>query len=519
MALVAGLALFTAVLTGCNDDDGSDTSSLSDAQAKCADFQGKAFGEATITSTTFVPATEEASEHCLVYGEMDKDLDFEVRMPTDWNGRTVFAGGGGFDGNITNPTSQTEVGTALALSPDLVKRGYATIATNHGHSVEDFPDQSWALDEQMLKDYAYQSVPRVMSPASQILTTQYGGSWGSTKTIYEGCSGGGRQALIQAQRHPDLFDGIISRAPANDFNAQFLWYHKVLNQLAQPGAGLTDAKVQTVRNAIIAKCDANDGLEDGILGNPESCDFDPSELACTGMENNSCLTDPQIESVRSFFAPTNIANGRYTWPGFLPSSEFRPLGWADDGTGTRRSSAAWQLTEGYIKYMVARDPSIDPLALDPAQFTDRIDELVNLIDATDPDLTEFKDQGGKLILWTGLSDSLITANNATAYYQNVVEEMGGEEVVQEFMEYYTTPGVAHCFGGEGADKVDLVGPMFEWLENGTPPSSEQIVATQWFPSEGEPALNRPVCQYPKYPRYIEGGDPTAAASFECVLPQ
>lgn len=512
LALIAGLLLATA-LTGCNDGDSGGTSSQSTANAQCTDFIDKTFGEATITSATFVPTAGDIPEHCLVYGEMDKDLDFEVRMPTDWNGRTIFVGGGGFDGSIYNPVG------LVGLSPDLVERRYATIATNHGHSIEDFPDQSWALDEQMLKDYGYQSVPRVMAPASQILTTQYGESWESTKTVYEGCSGGGRQALIQAQRHPDLFDGIISRAPANDFNAQFLWYHKVLKQLSQPGAGLTDAKVLTVRNAILAKCDVMDGLEDDILGHPSSCNFDPSELACTGAENDSCLTDPQIDSVRTFFAATDIANGRYTWPEFLPGSQFRAAPWADDGTGTRRAGYIEMLMDGYIRFMVAQDPSIDPLALDPTQHTDRIDELVKLIDATDPDLTEFKSQGGKIILWTGLSDSAITANNATAYFQDVIQEMGGKETVQEFMEYYTSPGVAHCSGGEGADKVDLVEPMFEWLENDTLPSSKQIIATQWSPSEGEPTKNRPVCQYPKYPRYIEGGDPGAAASFECVLPE
>ncbi|MDP4532885.1 tannase/feruloyl esterase family alpha/beta hydrolase [Marinobacter salarius] len=513
LTLTAGLFL-TIALVGCNDSDSDGASSQITAEAQCEKFTGKTYGEATITSSTFVPTKDDIPEHCLVYGEMEKDLDFEVRMPTDWNGRTVFAGGGGFDGSIADVT------TYRSLSPDLAQRGYATIATNHGHTSGDYDGQSWALDEQMLKDYAYRSVPRVMSPASQVLTARYGAPWTNSKTVYEGCSGGGRQALMQAQRHPDLFDGIISRAPANDFTGQFLWYQKVLKQFSQPGAGLSDAKIRTLSDAILAKCDADDGLKDGILGQPNSCDFDPSELACTGGESDDCLTAPQIESVRTFFAGVDIADGRYTWATHPPGSEFRfDFGaWADDGTGTRREGAAAALMNGYIKYMVARDPSVDPLELDPTEYTDRIDELVKLIDATDPDLTEFKNNGGKLILWTGLSDSLITANNATEYYQNVVTEMGGQDVVDGFMEYYTSPGVDHCNGGAGADKIDLIEPMFQWLEQDTPPSNERILATQYDTPEGELTKNRPVCQYPKYPRYIEGGDLGSAASFKCVLP-
>jgi len=167
--------------------------------------------------------------------------------------------------------------------------------------------------------------------------------------------------------------------------------------------------------------------------------------------------------------------------------------------------------------MIAQNPSVDWLNLDPAQFTSRIDQVITIIDAVDPDLSRFKARGGKLILWTGLTDWLITANNATGYYKSVVEKSGGQAAADEFVEYYTAPGVQHCSGGTGADKVDLVGPMFEWLEKGTKPSASQIIATQRTVAAGATPASRPLCRYPQYPKYVSG-DPNAAASFVCTTP-
>jgi feruloyl esterase len=436
---------------------------------------------------------------------MPQDLDFDVRMPTDWNHRTIFMGGGGYDGRISTPND--------AVHPGLPTRGYATIATNHGHTAGSATDGSFALDAQMLTEYAYLAVPRVLSPAKAILRARYGDSFPNTKMVYEGCSGGGRQGLIQAQRFPDLFDGVIARAPANAFNSQFLWYQKVAKQLAKPGAALSTAKVKAIGDAVYAKCDALDGLKDGIIARPDACQFDPVELACNGAETDSCLTPAQVESARTYYAPTSIANGRYVWPGFLPGGE---NGGAFSGQ-TWGGATIQGLMEGYIKYMVAQNGAIDPLQLDPAQYTSRIDQLVSMIDAVDPDLSRFKAHGGKLILWTGQTDWLITAKNATAYYQSVVQKSGGQAAADEFVEYYTAPGVEHCVGGSGTDKVDLAGPMFEWLEKGIKPSASTIIATQLFVPTGPNAKSRPLCRFPQYPKYISG-DPNAAASFVCTTP-
>lgn len=211
-------AILLCMLPGCGGGGGGGggdnvppTTPVS-AEDQCSAFLGRKFAEATVTKAMFVPTTGKIPEHCVTLGEMSKDLDFEVRMPTDWVRRTVFIGGGGFDGQIASPLLNP------SASPDLAERRYATIASNHGHNVADFKDASWALDEQMFNDYANQSVPRVLAAAKQILRARYGDDIEKTKIVYEGCSGGGRQALLQAQLNPDLFDGIIARAPANAYN-------------------------------------------------------------------------------------------------------------------------------------------------------------------------------------------------------------------------------------------------------------------------------------------------------------
>jgi feruloyl esterase len=359
----------------------------------------------------------------------------------------------------------------------------------------------------------------VLAPAKAILSLRYGDrQFAAAKLVYEGCSGGGRQGLMQAQRYPDLFDGVISRAPANAYIAQFLWYQKVFKQLAKPGANLTSGKVKALADAVLAKCDALDGLADGVIGRPDACTFDVASMKCSGAETDSCFTDLQLQTVNAIYEPTNVAG--FTWPRFPFGGEAAsPTGHqAWGGLGSR------VLGEGFIQYMVAQNPSVNWLELDPAQYTARLAVLAGQIDAVDPDLSRFKARGGKLILWTGLTDWLITPHNATDYYNKVLAAAGGQVNADQFVEYFTAPGVDHCRNGrpggvgQGADLVDLVGPMFDWIEKGVKPSKAGIVATQSNPLAGQAAKKRPLCKYPEYAKYNGAGDPNAAANFTCVKP-
>lgn len=498
---VSGVLALGPLAGTCTLEQDSAAKVSANADQKCRGYLGRTIEGATVTRARVAPATAARPEMCIVRGEMPQDLDFEVRMPTRWNGRTVFIGGGGFDGSIGN-----RFPSAVAADPR--QPAYATIATNHGHDARVMPDASFALDVQMLSEYAYLAVPRVLAPAKTILRTQYGPAFDKAKVIYEGCSGGGRQALIQAQRYPDLFDGVVARAPATAFVPQFLWYGKVAKLHAAPGGALTRRKVEAIGAAVRARCDGLDGLQDGIISRQDACKFDPAELACkAGEKSDACLTPPQVATARAYYEPTNVGNGRYTWPGFMPGGE-TPTSWLNNFTDRFDSP----LYNGFVRYMLVRDANVDPLTVDPEKHLARLDYLSAAIDANDPDLSRFKASGGKLILWTGQADWLITANNATAYYQSVVDAMGGQ-AVDEFMEYYTSPDVQHCAGGAGADRIDLVTPMFEWLEKGTRPSARTIVATKV--AAGPKPLSRPLCRFPRYPKYM-GGDPDSAASFICA---
>jgi len=481
------------------------------AEAACTEMQGQTFEGAVVTKAQFVPTTGAVLETCVIRGEMSQDLAFELKIPTAWNHRTVFMGGGGFDGSTTSTTS-------TSLSPGLAERGYATISTNHGHTGS-FLDGSFALNTEMLNEYAYLSVPRVLAPAKAIMKARLGSAEvANAKMVYEGCSGGGRQALIQAQRFPNAFDGVISRAPANAYTPQFLYYQKQLKQLAKPGAGLSKAKVQTIANTVMAQCDGLDGLKDNVISRPDLCTVDLSALKCTGAESDSCLTDAQLESAKAMYAPTSVAGGRYTWPGFPFGGESADPARLQVWGGLGVTS----LGGGFMKYFVARSATVDPLQVDPTQYTSRLDYLVGLIDAVNPDLSQFRAHGGKLLLWHGLADWLITPHNTTDYYNKVVASAGGQAAADQFVEYYQAPGVDHCANGrgvgQGADKVDLVGPMFDWIEKDVKPSSKKIVATNSLAAPGTTAMQRPLCKYPQYAKYNGTGDLNAESSFTCTAP-
>lgn len=501
----SSLALATTLLllASC----GSNGEPPKTAEAACKELLNQEFEGAKITRASLVPAAGSVPETCVVRGEMPKELAFEVKMPTAWNSRVLFMGGGGFDGSINQS----------ALSPGVAESGYVTIATNHGHDGEKHPQGSFALDTQMLEDYAYGAVPKVLSSAKALLRKHYGESTSKSKFVYEGCSGGGRQALIQAQRHPDLFDGIIARAPANAYTGQFLWYQKILKQLAKSGSGLSVGKVQTIANTIQSQCDGLDGLKDNIVSNPGACNVDLAVLRCSGAESDSCLTDAQLESAKTLYEPTSIAGGRYKWAAF----PYTGAETADDASWQAWGGTISRILGGdYMKYFVAQNPAADALLVDPTQYTDRLDYLSNLIDATNPDLSKFRARNGKMILFHGTTDWLITLNNTTEYYNKVVASAGGQAVADQFVEYYVLPGNDHCAatpnGGRGPDLVDLVSPMFDWIEHGAKPSSRKIVASRSVdPAKG---MQRPLCRYPQFPKYKGTGDPNTESSFTCVAP-
>jgi feruloyl esterase len=231
-------------------------------RSRCEGLRGRTFEEARITGAELIAASGPLPEYCKVTGTLPPSLDFEVRLPSAWNEKTVYAGGGGFDGFIPD----TGVYTA---------KGYASIGSNGGHT-GDVLDASFALDAQKLDDFAYRSIHRVLPIAKALIQERYGKS--ATKTWFEGCSNGGREALIEAQRWPEDFDGIIARAPAYNFVELLIAFNRNTRQLMKPGANLSAGKLQVLGKAVLDACDAKDGVADGIISHPSACTFDPSVL-------------------------------------------------------------------------------------------------------------------------------------------------------------------------------------------------------------------------------------------------
>ncbi|QRO02022.1 tannase/feruloyl esterase family alpha/beta hydrolase [Archangium violaceum] len=485
------------VLGGCGTSPGPTP------QARCEGFRGRTLEGAQITGAELVAASGQLPEYCKVSGMLPPSLHFEVRLPTSWNGKTVHVGGGGFDGSIPSGDVYTQ-------------KGYVSIASDGGHT-GDVLDASFALDPQKLDDFAYLSTHRVLPIAKALILERYGKS--STKTYFEGCSNGGREALIEAQRWPEDFDGIIARAPAYNFVELLIAFNRNTRQLSKPGAGLSSAKLMVLGKAVLDACDAKDGVADGIISHPSTCQFDPAVLQCPGAEQNDCLTAEQVTSVRTIYSPMSL-NGTTVNQGWPVGGEADPEGWSGwiTGNGNASLSAAGIFGSGLIKFFITRDPNFDPLTFNPNDWLSQINTMSGLVSANSTDLERFRARGGKLILWHGGTDAAISQKGTDVYYENLVQAAGGQAAADTFVEYFPAPGVNHCFGGAGADAVDLLTPLENWVEKGVPPSQAGLVAVKLNPQTGGTVLSRPLCKYPQYPRYNGSGDVASAGSFTCVNP-
>ncbi|KPU99433.1 hypothetical protein APR50_10985 [Variovorax paradoxus] len=504
--------LLGSVLAACGGSDDDDAPAVT--TMACGDFVGKTIAGATVTAATIVPAAASVPEYCSVAATLPTKLKFELRMPTTgWNGKLVYGGAdsvngsaGGFDGFMPVP------------NVNALKMGYANVASDSGHRstapLSDI-DATWALDDaEAVANYANLSVPKVAAAAREFVRMRYGSA--VTKAYYEGCSNGGREALMVAQRNPDVFDGVIARAPAYNLTGLLTSFQRGAQALAAPGGMFTAGKVATLAGAVRTACDALDGRADGVVGNLTACSFDPAALRCTGADSDACLTDAQVAVVHSWtsdfsLAGTSIAAKRYP----LTGNEDDPATWGPwflGGGGI--PSAQYLFMDGGVKYFFAKDPAQDPLTYDLSANVGAAAAFAALADANDALLTGFKARGGKLILWHGTTDPAISVNGTTDYYNRVVTAAGGQAAADGFVRYYKAPGVAHCLAGPGADTADLLSALDTWAGGGAAPAT--LTALKLDPTNGTTLFSRPLCVHPKYPRYNGRGDVNAAASYTCT---
>ena len=472
-------------------------------------------------------------QHCKVLGRiapMDARapfIHFQVNLPAQWNGRSVQYGGGGFNGVLIS-------GTALVPAqryeqPAPLAQGYVTYGTDSGHQNQaGQPPQAFALNDEALLNFAHASYKKVRDVAVALMKTAYGRA--PQKLYFVGSSEGGREGLTMAQRYPADFDGIFARVPVIHWTG--LQHAGLRDGLALVGEGwIPPAKVKLVHDAVLAACDAADGLADGLVSDPVGCRtrFDVTRLRCTGAVADHCLSDAQVRAVQTLHAPlrmdVELANGLREYPGRGPSGEGLAAsgptgGWQAWWTGTQApafppvpaNGIAWYYGAGAIQYFYARDPRADLRSYDPRKHAARVREVSALMDSTNPDLSAFHARGGKLILLENLADYAQSPYAGIQYHQSVVQRMG-RDTVNRFFKLYTAPGIDHV-GTGGPANADLFPALVAWVEGGRAPAGLVLVeqeAKQPFAVR----RSRPLCEWPQVPRY-RGGDPNAAGSFACA---
>lgn len=508
-------AVATLVLSACGGDSDSTgpITPVVTAQKACETLSGKTFDGATLT-TTAMPANGGVPTYCKVNGTIAPALHFEMRLPDAWNGKLYYGGGGGYNGAIP-PVS----GLILAA----LKQGYASVASDSGHQGNAL-DASFALTDNLAaRLFGNLSVPTVMSTARQSVTSAYGTP--PSKSYFEGCSNGGREALMAVQRNPDLFDGVISRAPAYNWVGLMGAFNRTAKALAAPQGAFSPAKTALLSKKVRDACDSLDGIVDGVVSNQAACTpavVNVAALRCTGGGDtgDTCLSDAQIAVVTSW--TTDAA--------FAGSATFRNAGWSL--TGNEDDPAAWPVWETgqgnvstalqflfqdtTVKNYLARDPAANSLNYTPwDQNPSALVAMAALNDATNPDIRPFVNRGGKLILWHGGNDPALSKNSTVEYYANMRNAVGAA-TADASTRFYIPPGVDHCSGGPGADSSDLLTALDQWVTNGTAPAT---LTAQKLDTAGKEILSRPLCQYPQFPRYIgTAGDvaaATSAASYTC----
>lgn len=483
------------------------------AQAACATLYGKIVGGVSLT-TAVVAANGATPAYCKVNGRIGRALNFEIRLPDSWNGKLYYGGGGGYDGSI----------------PDLVVRplaqGYAEVASDSGHQGSPLSAAFIVHNPKAARLFGSQSVPTVMASARKIITVAYGAP--PSKSFFEGCSTGGREALMAVQRNPGLFNGVIARAPGYNWVGLMGAFNRTSVALAQPGAELTAPKLALLAQYVRRKCDALDGVVDGIVSNPAACTakvLNIASLRCPGGVDtgDSCLSDAQLAVVRSWTSDAVYkGSSTYRARGYnLDGNEDDPMNfgpWAA-GNGDVRNSAHYKFQDTTVKYYLARDPKADSLKYSPwDQNPQAIREMAALNDATQADIRPFIDAGGKLILWHGGSDAGLSVNSTIDYATRMRKAVGAQKA-DSATRLYIAPGVNHCSGGPGPDDTDLLSAIDNWVSQGVAP---QTLAARKVGADGQVSRSLPLCVYPAYPRYTGPANDAEAArraeNYTCTAP-
>jgi hypothetical protein len=503
-------------------------------QKPCASLAQVKLDHAEVTSAVEMdegplPGTGKMPALCIVKAvarpSNDSEIQFQVWLPlANWNGKFEQVGNGGWAGTIP----------ASAMI-DALRRGYATAGTDDGH--RGGAGAGWAVGHpQKLVDFGYRAVHETSLQARALIRGFYGKD--PSRSYFVGCSDGGREALMEAQRYPEEFDGIIAGAPANYWShllTGFVWNEQALSM--DPDARIPPFKLLVIQKAVLAACDALDGVKDGLLEDPRNCHFNPRELLCQGANRQDCLTAPQIEALRKIYeGPKNPRTGVQIFPGYPPGTESVTGSWDTwiIPPTPKGSSVQAAFGDSFYGQVVFEKPVWDFRTLNfdtDVTFADQ--KAGPILNATSADLRPFRAHGGKLIQYHGWGDAAISPLNSIDYYESVrafEQKNGSSQPVQDFYRLFMVPGMGHCSGGvgptsfgntQGAASIgtdperDVLSALDRWVEKGISP--DHLIGSGTVAGNASQKMTRPLCPYPQVARYNGSGDSNDASNFVCAM--
>jgi feruloyl esterase len=496
-------------LTACLGVLGSFLVASSAAAATCESLKSLAIPNVTITTAELVKPAPPAGrgargggapagapgaaqpalpEHCrivmVIKPSSDSNITSELWLPTAWNGKFMATGNGGFGGSIQGLNEMRNV----------IRLGYATAGNDTGHSAADGPNGMFALGHpEKIVDFAYRAMHEMTVTSKKLINEFYGRP--QQFAYYKGCSTGGRQGVMAAQRYPEDFDGIIAGALANrHIQMHTAGAYRSINLARHPERQLTQAKADLVNTLVMGSCDT---LKEGFLANPRACKVDFRKLACSGADSDSCLTAAQLMTVDEFYGGLKNSRGELIFSGQALGNPINAQRGAIPAIGAGNDT---------VRIWGFQNDKYDWSTFDLDRDMPLINAKTGFVDAVDPDLSKFKARGGKLLLYAGWGDTTITPENTVLYYESVVKKMGGSQ--GDFTRLFLVPGMAHCGGGPGLNTFDSIGALEQWREKGVTP-------TQVTGFNSTTLMTRPVCAYPQAAKYSGKGNIKDAANWSC----
>lgn len=473
-----------------------------------ANAPGERLPEHCLFIATLAPRTGAQGQHL--------GIGIEVRLPLTWNGRFAFEGGGGLDG-VLRPSYGSVFGS---IHPPALMRGFAVASTDGGHRSSSMLDPHFALDQQARIDYGYNAVDKATLIAKAIIARFYGHA--PRHSYFLGCSNGGRQAMMVAERMPLQFDGVVAGDPTFRFtrvNLDQAWNEIVLARAAPKDAHgrpilsrvMSEQDLQLVAHAVLKQCDGLDGLVDGMINDYRACHFDPAVLTCRGAKTPSCLSTVQVTALKALMGGPHDSRGRALYAAFpydagIADPAFYRMHFGTSPDGVLNSADA-TLGFGSLKYfsMTPPAPGFDVMQFDFDRDPRRLVETAAISDADAAYLESFA-RHGKLILYHGLSDQGLSPLATAGWYERLNAENGGR--VESWARLFLIPGMTHCGGGPSTDRFDMLAAIEDWVEKDRAP--DRIIAS----GKSFPGVARPLCPYPRVARYT-GGSPQRAQSFAC----